>query len=164
MNRGAAALALMSSSRSPSREAARERVVVDTQRLSENGALFIADANGYFKSEGMEIEMTALWKSPRGGRGGRRPAAPISGSPDLRAAAFNAAARVSSDAVAAVERKKRDYEGDRTGCFKYWASPRGCAGWRISLAKRWPSRHLGTAAHYKLGELASHQALSISPG
>jgi ABC-type nitrate/sulfonate/bicarbonate transport system substrate-binding protein len=33
---------------------AQERVVVGTQRLTENGALFLAAAEGYFKAEGID--------------------------------------------------------------------------------------------------------------
>jgi NitT/TauT family transport system substrate-binding protein len=39
--------------------AAQERVLVGTQRLSQNGALFLAAAQGYFKAEGIDLEMTA---------------------------------------------------------------------------------------------------------
>jgi NitT/TauT family transport system substrate-binding protein len=39
--------------------AGQERVSVATQRLPANGALFIADARGYFSAEGLDIDMTA---------------------------------------------------------------------------------------------------------
>ena len=38
---------------------AQEHVVIGTQRLSENGALFLAAAEGYFKAEGIDLAMTA---------------------------------------------------------------------------------------------------------
>ena len=38
---------------------AQERVTVGTMRLLSNGALFLAAAQGYFKAEGLDIEMTA---------------------------------------------------------------------------------------------------------
>jgi hypothetical protein len=38
---------------------AQERVVIGTQRLSENGALFLAAAQGCFKAEGIDLAMTA---------------------------------------------------------------------------------------------------------
>src|SRR6185312_11875601 len=38
---------------------AQERVVIGTQRLTENGALFLAAAQGYFKAEGIDLAMTA---------------------------------------------------------------------------------------------------------
>jgi NMT1/THI5 like len=43
----------------PSPAAAQERVLVGTQRLAENGALFLAAAQGYFKAEGIDLGMTA---------------------------------------------------------------------------------------------------------
>jgi NitT/TauT family transport system substrate-binding protein len=49
-----ALLALLATSAS-----AQEHVSVAAQRLPENGALFIADARGYFKAEGLDVEMTA---------------------------------------------------------------------------------------------------------
>ena len=38
---------------------AQERVTVGTLRLASNGALFLAAAQGYFKAEGLDVEMTA---------------------------------------------------------------------------------------------------------
>src|SRR6186713_2256212 len=38
---------------------AQERVVIGTRRLSENGALFMAAAQGYFRAEGIDLAMTA---------------------------------------------------------------------------------------------------------
>ena len=34
---------------------AQERVVIGTQRLTDNGALFLAAAEGYFKAEGIDL-------------------------------------------------------------------------------------------------------------
>src|SRR5215831_9838480 len=39
--------------------AAQERVVIGTQRLTDNGALFLAAAQGYFRAEGIDLAMTA---------------------------------------------------------------------------------------------------------
>ena len=39
--------------------AAQERVAIGTQRLTDNGALFLAAAQGYFKAEGIDLAMTA---------------------------------------------------------------------------------------------------------
>jgi ABC-type nitrate/sulfonate/bicarbonate transport system substrate-binding protein len=38
---------------------AEEQVAVAAQRAAANGALFIADARGYFKAESLDGEMTA---------------------------------------------------------------------------------------------------------
>src|SRR6476660_1527929 len=39
--------------------AAQERVAIGTQRLADNGALFLAASEGYFKAEGIDLGMTA---------------------------------------------------------------------------------------------------------
>ena len=39
--------------------AAQDRVIIGTQRLADNGALFLAAAEGYFRSEGIDLGMTA---------------------------------------------------------------------------------------------------------
>jgi len=38
---------------------AQDRVAIGTQRLTDNGALFLAAAEGYFRAEGIELGMTA---------------------------------------------------------------------------------------------------------
>jgi NitT/TauT family transport system substrate-binding protein len=52
-----AALAILTSFLVPA--FADEHVIVAAQRLPANGALFIADARGYFKAEGLDVEMIA---------------------------------------------------------------------------------------------------------
>ena len=44
--------------------AAQERVAIGTQRLTDNGALFLAASQGYFKAEGIDL---ARDRSKRGG-------------------------------------------------------------------------------------------------
>ena len=38
---------------------AQERVTIGTQRSVTSGALFLAATQGYFKAEGLDLEMTA---------------------------------------------------------------------------------------------------------
>ncbi len=38
--------------------------MVGTQRLADNGALFLAAAEGYFKAEGIDLGMTAYEFKP----------------------------------------------------------------------------------------------------
>ena len=57
IRRALAALALAVSLLTPA--AAEERVTVGTTRSSDNGALFLAVARGYFSAEGLNVEMTA---------------------------------------------------------------------------------------------------------
>jgi NitT/TauT family transport system substrate-binding protein len=89
---------------------AQERVTVAAQRLPENGALFIADARGYFKAEGLEVEMTA-YNSERD-----MAQAAASGAADFGIAAFNSsafeyAAEGLIKFVAAQAVEKHGYEG-----------------------------------------------------
>jgi NitT/TauT family transport system substrate-binding protein len=89
---------------------AQERVTVAAQRLPENGALFIADARGYFRAEGLDLEMTA-YNSARDVA-----QAAASGAADFGIAAFSAPAfeyaaegLIKFAAAQAVE--KHGYEG-----------------------------------------------------
>jgi NitT/TauT family transport system substrate-binding protein len=59
---------------------AQEHVTVAAQRLTENGALFIADARSYFKAEGLDVEMIA-YPSEREVARPRPRAPPTSASP-----------------------------------------------------------------------------------
>ena len=90
--------------------AAQERVVIGTQRLTDNGALFLAAAAGYFKAEGIDLAMTAYEND-------RIVAETLaSGATDLALTgftpvAFNFAGKGTIKAIAARTREKRYYEG-----------------------------------------------------
>ncbi len=56
---------------------AQDRVAIGTQRLTDNGALFLAAAEGYFRAEGIELGMTA-YNSTRPSLNRSQPAPPIS--------------------------------------------------------------------------------------
>ena len=103
--RAAAILVLIANLIMPA--AAQERVTVVTQRLVANGALFIAAVQGYFKAEGLELQMGAY--------GSARDVveAVASGSADFgltefTPTAFNLAGQGAIKAVAAQAREKRD--------------------------------------------------------
>jgi NitT/TauT family transport system substrate-binding protein len=90
--------------------AAQERVVVGTQRLTDNGALFLAAAQGYFRAEGIDLGMTAYDSDQRVAE------ALASGATDFglagfTPAAFNLAGKGQIRAIAAQAREKRSYEG-----------------------------------------------------
>jgi NitT/TauT family transport system substrate-binding protein len=89
---------------------AQERVVIGTQRLTDNGALFLAAAAGYFKAEGIDLAMTA-YESDR-----TVAEALVSGATDFALtgfapAAFNFAGKGTIKAIAARTREKRYHEG-----------------------------------------------------
>ena len=90
--------------------AAQERVLVGTQRLTENGALFLAAAQGYFKAEGIDLGMTA-YESDQMVAETLAAGTTDFGLGGLTPAAFNAAGEGLIKAIAAQAREKRYYEG-----------------------------------------------------
>ncbi len=89
--------------------AAQERVAVGTQRLTDNGALFLAAAEGYFKAEGIDLGMTAFDSDQMVVE------TLASGTTDFglagfTPAAFNLASKGVIKAIAAQTREKRGYE------------------------------------------------------
>ena len=91
---------------------AQERVVIGTQRLSENGALFLAAAEGYFKAEGIDLAMTA-YDSDKAVADMLASGATDFGLARFTPAAFDAAGKGLIRAIAAQAREKRDYEGSQ---------------------------------------------------
>jgi NitT/TauT family transport system substrate-binding protein len=90
--------------------AAQERVVIGTQRLTDNGALFLAAAQGYFKAEGIDLAMTA-YGSDQAVAETLAAGATDFGLAGFTPAAFNLAGKGRIRAVAAQMREKRYYEG-----------------------------------------------------
>jgi ABC-type nitrate/sulfonate/bicarbonate transport system substrate-binding protein len=91
---------------------AQERVVIDTQRLTDNGALFLAAAGGYFKAEGTDLGMTAYDSAQAVAE------TLASGATDFRLAgftpaAFNLAGKGLIKAIAGQVREKRYCEGNQ---------------------------------------------------
>ncbi len=85
-----------------------------TQRLVGNGALFIAAVQGYFKAEGLELQMGAY------GSAREVVEAVAAGSADFgltefTPTAFNLAGQGAIKAIAAQAREKRDYRRRRAG-------------------------------------------------
>ena len=91
---------------------AQERVVIGTQRLSENGALFLAAAEGYFKAEGIDLAMTA-YDSDKAVADMLASGATDFGLARFTPAAFDAVGKGLIRAIAAQAREKRDYEGSQ---------------------------------------------------
>src|SRR5580765_2828841 len=89
---------------------AQERVVIGTRRLSENGALFLAAAQGYFKAEGIDLAMTA-YESDQTVAETLAAGTTDFGLAGFTPTAFNFAGKGLIKAIAAQAREKRDYEG-----------------------------------------------------
>jgi NitT/TauT family transport system substrate-binding protein len=131
---------------------AQERVVIGTQRLTENGALFLAAAQGYFKAEGIDLAMTAYDSDQMVAE---TLAAGVTdfGLAHFTPAAFNFAATGLLKAVAAQAREKRDFEGAEmvasaagfiSGLHKF----DNLAGKSIGIDA------LGSSSHYQLAQIA----------
>ena len=118
---------------------AQERVSVVTQRLAANGGLFIATVQGYFKAEGIELQLGAY------GSAREVVEAVAAGSADLgltefTPTAFNLAGQGVIKAVAAQAREKRDYEGAELVASNA-AYAKGLRKFdELPPARRWPSR------------------------
>ena len=131
---------------------AQERVVIGTQRLSENGALFLAAAQGYFKAEGIDLAMTA-YDSDKAVAEMLASGATDFGLARFTPAAFDAAGKGLIRAIAAQAREKRNYEGSQIiassiGFQKGLRKFDNLAGKTIAIDA------LGSTAHYQLQQIA----------
>jgi len=131
---------------------AQERVVIGTQRLGENGALFLAAAQGYFKAEGIDLAMTA-YDSDKTVAEMLASGATDFGLARFTPAAFNAAGKDLIRAIAAQAREKRDYEGSQLvassiGFQKGLRKFDNLAGKTVAIDA------LGSTAHYQLLQIA----------
>jgi NitT/TauT family transport system substrate-binding protein len=131
---------------------AQERVVIGTQRLTENGALFLAAAQGYFKAEGIDLAMTA-YESDKAVAETLVSGATDFGLGRFTPAAFDAAGKGLIRAVAAQAREKRNYEGNQLvassiGFQKGLRKFDNLAGKTIAIDA------IGSTAHYQLEQIA----------
>ncbi|HET8972525.1 MAG TPA: ABC transporter substrate-binding protein [Pseudolabrys sp.] len=131
---------------------AQERVVIGTQRLSENGALFLAAAQGYFKAEGIDLAMTA-YDSDKTVAEMLASGATDFGLARFTPVAFDAAGKDLIRAIAAQAREKRDYEGSQLvassiGFQKGLRKFDNLAGKTVAIDA------LGSTAHYQLLQIA----------
>lgn len=140
--------------------AAQERVVIGTQRLADNAALFLAAAAGYFKAEGLDLAMTAYENDRMVAE------ALASGATDLALTgftptAFNFAGKGTIKAIAARTREKRYYEGTelvvsnigfRKGLHKF----EDISGKTVAIDA------LGSISHYQLEQIARVKKVDIN--
>jgi NitT/TauT family transport system substrate-binding protein len=140
--------------------AAQERVSVATERLSANGALFLAVEQGYFKAEGLDVTMRAY---PNERTVVEAVAARTTefGLTAFTPAAFNLAGRGAIKAIAAQAREKRGYEGNEI-VLSNTAYTRGLrkledlANTTVAIDSR------GSMFHYQLGEIASRKGFDLA--
>ena len=91
--------------------AAQERVTVGLTRVASNGGLFLAASQGYFKAEGLDLELRAF---PSANQVGQALAGGVLdfGVAAYSAAIFNLAGQGAIKAVAAQARERRGFEGN----------------------------------------------------
>lgn len=131
---------------------AQERVVIGTQRLSENGALFLAAAQGYFKAEGIDLAMTA-YDSDKAVAETLASGATDFGLARFTPAAFDAAGKGLIRAIAAQAREKRDYEGNQIVVSSI-GFQKGLRKFDNLADKTIAIDALGSTAHYQLQQIA----------
>ena len=131
---------------------AQERVVIGTQRLSENGALFLAAAEGYFKAEGIDLAMTA-YDSDKVVADMLASGATDFGLARFTPAAFDAAGKGLIRAIAAQAREKRDYEGNQIVVSSI-GFQKGLRKFDNLADKTVAIDALGSTAHYQLLQIA----------
>lgn len=131
---------------------AQERVTVGTMRQIANGALFLAHAQGYFKAEGLDVDMIAYASDGDVAEAVAANAADL-GLAAFTPAAFNYVGRGYMKAIAAQVREKRDYEGN----VLVASSVAFASGLRTfdALASRTVAiDKLGSPFHYQVAQIA----------
>lgn len=139
--------------------AAQERVTVAAMRDGANGALFLAAARGYFKAEGIELDMTAYASDTD------VVTALAAGAADLGIAhftveAFALAGRGDIRAIAAQTREKEDYDGSElivsnAAYERGLRKPEQLANHSAAIVA------LGSAGHYQLGRVAGKKGFAF---
>lgn len=132
--------------------AAQERVTVGTMREIANGALFLADAHGYFKAEGLVLEMTA-YASAADVADALAANATDFGLAAFTPTAFNLAGRGRIKVIAAQVREKRGFEGNQLiASGAAYAS--GLRAFEDLANRTIAISVLGSAFHYQLAQIA----------
>ena len=131
---------------------ALEKLTVATQPLAANGALFLAVERGYFKAEGLDVELRSY---PDARTIVEAVAAGTNdfGLTDLTPAAFNLAGLGAIKIIAAQVREKRDYEGNEIIASNA-AYAKGLTKFADLANKVVALKSVGTAFHYQLGRIA----------
>ena len=131
---------------------AEDRIAIGTMRQISNGALFLAAAKGYFKAEGLEVDMTA-YASDSDVADALAAGATDLGLAAFTPAAFNHAGRGLIKAIAAQSREKRDYEGNEL-VVSTTAHANGLRSFDALANKVVAIDKIGSPFHYQLGQIA----------
>lgn len=140
--------------------AAQERVTVAAMRDGANGALFLAAARGYFKAEGIDLDMTA-YPSDKDVVTALAAGAADLGLAKFTVEAFSFAGRGTIRAIAAQTREKEDYDGSEliasnAAYDKGLRKPENLANRSAAIPQ------LGSQAHYQLSRVAAKKAFDFA--
>jgi NitT/TauT family transport system substrate-binding protein len=139
---------------------AQERVSVGTVRLTSSGALFLAAAKGYFKADGLDVEMTA-YPSAQPVVEALAAGSSDFGLADFTAAAFNLAGQGAIKAIAAQAREKRDFEGNEIIASNA-ASAKGLRKLDDLAGKSIAISQFGSTFHYQIGQIALSKRFDLN--
>ena len=140
--------------------AAQERVQVVTQRQVANGALFIATVRGYFKAEGIELQMGAYNSAHEVVEAVAAGSADF-GLTEFTPAAFNLAGQGAIKAIAAQAREKLNFEGAEVVAAN-GAYANGLHKLENLSGKVVAIDALGSASHYQLSEIARVKGFDLT--
>jgi NitT/TauT family transport system substrate-binding protein len=132
--------------------AAQERVSVATTRDVANGALFLAAARGYFKAEGLDLEMTA-YPSDMDVAQAVAAGANEFGLAKFTTESFAFAGRGLIKAIAAQASEKRNYEGNEL-IVSNAAFANGLRKPEQLVDRSAAIGALGSTSHYQFGRIA----------
>lgn len=140
--------------------AAQERVTVGTLRAISSGALFVAAAQGYFKAEGLDVEMTA-YASEQAVAEALAADATDFGLAAFTPTAFNLAGQGMIKAIAAQVREKHDYEGNAI-VVSNGAYASGLRRVDELAGATFAISQFGSAYHYQLGQTARAKRFDLA--
>jgi NitT/TauT family transport system substrate-binding protein len=139
---------------------AQERVAIGTQRLTDNGALFLAASQGYFKAEGIDLAMTA-YETDQSVAETLAAGATDFGLAGFTPTAFNAAGKGLIKAIAAQAREKRNYEGTEIVASNVGFN-RGLHKFEDIANKTIAISALGPVPRYQLEQIARVKHVDVS--
>lgn len=131
---------------------AQQRVSVGTRPITDNGALFLAAAKGYFKAEGLDVDMTA-YRSDKDVVDALALGATDFAVVAFTPAAFSYAGRGLIKAVAAQVREKRGYDGNEVVASNM-AYAKGLRKLDDLAGKSVAISQLGSSFHYQFSQIA----------
>ncbi|MFZ1950690.1 MAG: ABC transporter substrate-binding protein [Pseudolabrys sp.] len=139
---------------------AQERVVIGTQRLTDNGALFLAAAEGYFKAEGIDLGMAA-YESDQAVAQALASGATDFGLAGFTPAAFNFAGKGLVKAIAGQAREKRGYEGTEIVVSNFGFN-KGLHKFEDLVNRSIAISAIGSVSHYQLEQIARIKRIDVN--